>query len=179
MAKFTARRDAWGRDASRFPRPDSLNRIEAPQCVYRDCCNAQVAEDVPVCARHATYISWRLKELMGQPIRRVTPPRRPPKTLSFVYYLMIGPSTVKIGTTGNLPVRITALRTDMQYVVAIERGGRDIEAQRHREFATDRLGRREDFQLSNRLKEHIEALQAQRDELIAAATANPLNLEAG
>ena len=87
-----------------------------------------------------------------------------------VYYLMVGPSTVKIGTTVNLAQRIKQLRTDLQYVVALEPGSHTLETQRHREFAVERIGRRENFRLSDRLKAHIESLQPRRDELVNMAT---------
>jgi hypothetical protein len=60
--------------------------------------------------------------------------------------------------------------TNMQYVVAIELGGWELEHQRHREFSEERIGRREDFRLSDRLKVHIEALQPQRDRLVELAS---------
>lgn len=101
-----------------------------------------------------------------------TEPRRPPGRASdgYVYYLMLSPSTVKIGTTTKLRQRLGDLRTELQYVVAIERGGTHLERQRHREFADERFGKREDFRLSARLKQHIEGLLPQRDELIHEAT---------
>jgi hypothetical protein len=61
------------------------------------------------------------------------------------------------------------MRTDLQYVVAVEWGGRELERQRHLEFATERYGLREDFLLSDRLKAHIESLHPKRDEIITLA----------
>lgn len=95
-------------------------------------------------------------------------------TQQFVYYLMISPYVVKIGTSANLPSRLNGLRTDAQYIVAIERGGQPLEAQRHKQFAAERLGRRENFQLSAALKHHIESLQPERDELLSIAITHPL-----
>jgi hypothetical protein len=94
-----------------------------------------------------------------------------PTRQPYVYYLMVGPTTVKIGTTTNLSQRLSGLRTDLQYVVAIEHGSFDTERKRHLEFATERIGNREDFQLTDRLNSHIESLLPQRDELIREATA--------
>jgi hypothetical protein len=87
---------------------------------------------------------------------------------------MIGPSTVKIGTTTDLKSRLNQLRSDPQYVVAIEPGGRDVERQRHLQFATERIGRRENFRLSERLKRHIDDLHPLRDELVGLASTYPL-----
>lgn len=91
----------------------------------------------------------------------------------YVYYLMTGPETVKIGATKCLPQRLTQLRTDSQYVVAIERGDMQLERRRHIDFASDRIGRREDFRISDRLKAHIEKLMPDRDTIIKEAITPP------
>lgn len=93
----------------------------------------------------------------------------------YVYYLMVGPATVKIGTTRCLPKRIKQLRSELQYVVAIERGGRETEKSRHNQFADERRPgpRREDFMLSDRLKDHINSLLPMREEIMAEATTEP------
>lgn len=117
---------------------------------------------------HAVQIYKLVKGVLtlGQPDAELSPRPDP-----FVYYLMLSPSTVKIGTTIDLRRRVTnQLRSDLQYVVAIERGGLDLERQRHSEFASERLGKREDFRLSPRLKRHIETLMPDRDELVGIAT---------
>ena len=89
---------------------------------------------------------------------------------SVVYYLMLSPVTVKIGTTRHLRSRMSSLRTDMQYVVALEQGGRELESERHRQFNAERRdSRREDFQLSAALKGHIDNLAERRDEVMAWA----------
>lgn len=92
-----------------------------------------------------------------------------PEPPSFVYYLMVGPSTVKIGTTRDLRARLGALRTEKQYIAALELGGQPLEAQRHKQFAAERIGRRENFQLSKALKQHIESLQPRRTGLLRSA----------
>ncbi len=123
-------------------------------------------EDWPVCFAHAMLISRSYDNFMDS-LEPIEAPPKPP----FVYYLMVGPTTIKIGTTTDLTRRLSGLRSDLQYVVAIEHGSFDVERQRHREYATERIGSREDFRLSDRLKAHIESLMPQRDELIAEATA--------
>lgn len=121
---------------------------------------------------HAIEISERIKGIL-QIINDEVPTERF-KPREYVYYLMVAPEVVKIGTTTNLPKRLTALRTDLQYVVAIEKGGFTLERQRHNEFAEERTVRlRENFRLSNRLKSHIEQLMTTRDELIREATTAP------
>lgn len=70
-----------------------------------------------------------------------------------VYYMRFGP-LIKIGTTRNLYARVGALRPDE--VLAAEPGGRDIEAQRHREFGRHRI-ERELFAPGPDLRQHIKA----------------------
>lgn len=72
-----------------------------------------------------------------------------------VYYLDLASGDVKIGFTTNLAMRVQALRRPMSAVMATESGGRDVEAERHRQFAGERIGRREDFAASPRLLAHI------------------------
>lgn len=78
--------------------------------------------------------------------------------VSVVYYVRTG-RYVKIGYTSNLKARLVNLRLDATEVLATESGGRTLEAQRHAQFADERIGKREDFVLSFRLQEHIRELQ--------------------
>lgn len=75
--------------------------------------------------------------------------------LSQVYYVKIH-DHVKIGYTINLKARCQGLRVDTDAVLATEPGGRALESERHRQFAAERLGRREDFEPSRRLLAHIQ-----------------------
>ena len=87
-------------------------------------------------------------------------PDLPPPRIDVVYYLRLGAS-IKIGTTYNPRQRFAALPHDE--VLAFERGGRELEQQRHLEFAADRLGTSEWFGLSRHLRSHITRLAAGRD----------------
>lgn len=101
--------------------------------------------------------------------------REAPASTSVVYYLMTGPTTVKIGYTANLRRRISSLRSELQYVVAVEHGGRGLEQERHRQFAADRRHkRREDFQLSEALKRHIDELASRRGEVLKQVWDSPI-----
>lgn len=73
---------------------------------------------------------------------------------SVVYYVRIH-DRVKIGYTGNLKQRLSGLRVDPDALLATEPGGREQEAIRHAQFADERYGKREDFNPSRRLLEHI------------------------
>lgn len=76
---------------------------------------------------------------------------------SVVYYLDLG-DRIKIGYTAHLTRRLADFRLDPSVVLATERGGCDVETRRHREFADERYGRKEDFAKSDRLMAHIAAL---------------------
>jgi hypothetical protein len=84
----------------------------------------------------------------------------PPPRIDVVYYLRLD-DRVKIGTTFNPRQRFAALPHDE--VLAFERGGRELEQQRHREFAADRLGSSEWFGLTRRLRAHIRRVAAGQD----------------
>lgn len=151
-------------DASRF-QPTHL------RCAIHGCTDSP-AVGTFVCFPHALAVTTDFENMLkryreANPLEEI----QKPEYQGYVYYLMLGPETVKIGTTRNLPDRVAQLRSDMQYVVALERGSFDVERQRHQEFSAERISHREDFRLSDRLKSHIEALMSDRDDLIAEATA--------
>lgn len=106
---------------------------------------------MPICFVHAYLVHREVDELLHEE------PQTVEKT-SVVYYLAVGPNTVKIGTTTDLAARMRSLRTDMQYVLAVEPGGRDVERERHEQFAASRIGRREDFRVTDALQQHINQL---------------------
>lgn len=81
----------------------------------------------------------------------------PPPRVDVVYYLRFS-DRVKIGTTANPRQRFAALRHEE--VLAFERGDRRLEQRRHAEFAVERAGTSEWFELSGRLRAHIDTLAA-------------------
>ena len=131
----------------------------------------------PICRAHAEAIHDRFAEHRGQreiflrdalasarngldPAHEDYLRRRDEATQaqSQVYYVRTG-DHVKIGYSVNLAQRLTALRLHPDAVLATEPGGRELERQRHLEFADERVGRREDFNPSRRLLAHIEAVR--------------------
>lgn len=70
---------------------------------------------------------------------------------AIVYYGRRG-TVVKIGTTTQPRIRFRDLLPDE--IMAFEYGGKELEAQRHREFADWRLGGSEYFEISEALAEH-------------------------
>lgn len=134
-------------------------------------CHHGSRPDFPVCRNHAISIYLTVKdeieasqELLAA-TRNLDKRKRPgmPKPPPVVYYLRVGPETVKIGTTIRLATRIQQLRSQPDYVMAVELGGYEVEHQRHKEFATERHGRREDFRLTARLLAHIDDIAASSD----------------
>lgn len=74
-----------------------------------------------------------------------------------VYYIRFS-DRIKIGYSANPEKRIAALPHDE--VLAMEPGGRELEAARHGQFAEARIGRGEWFHMAPALVAHIRQLQA-------------------
>lgn len=149
-----------------------LDQPEEMICAWA-ACTAEKALGTPVCMGHASIVAKRFLNFARPPIPDHAYERKVPPGQAYVYYLMLSPSMVKIGTTVNLTRRLIDLRSELQYVVALERGHFNLEKQRHAEFAAERIGRREDFVLSPALKEHISSIAQFRDEIVAEATRGP------
>lgn len=83
-----------------------------------------------------------------------------PPRIDIVYYLRFG-DRVKIGTTANPRQRFAAIPHEQ--VLAFERGDRRLEQRRHQEFAAERAGTSEWFELTARLRSHTDTLAAGGD----------------
>lgn len=86
--------------------------------------------------------------------------RRTSHGIDVVYYLRLPDGRIKIGTSRDFLARVRRHRKrwgDVE-VLAIEFGGRDLERQRHIEFADYRPGASELFDCGPRLAEHIAGL---------------------
>lgn len=180
MSKHSRGLPAWGNHANLvYGQPPDPDR-----CSWIGCHEPPVDDDLPICMDHGIQIASGMWAFLGrQPEPKPDdadewPTDEDSKYVPadpFVYYVMLSPLTVKIGTTRDLATRMRAFRSDIQYVVAIERGGYELEHRRHRQFADERRNtRREEFHLSERLKRHIDELQPHRDELVEIATTYPL-----
>lgn len=143
-------------------------RVTELPCLWNGCDRHRLT-DLPICDLHAATVTTTFNDFFNPPVAGPPRVRDAPDYKRYVYYLMIGPATVKIGTTLDLAQRLMNLRTEPQYVVAMELGGYSLERQRHCEFAEERTGRLENFMLSTRLKAHIESLADQRDALVTEA----------
>jgi len=79
----------------------------------------------------------------------------PPPRVDVVYYLRYR-DRVKIGTTADPRRRFGAIRHEE--LLALERGDRRVEHRRHEQFADERAGTSEWFDLSDRIRAHVDAL---------------------
>lgn len=161
------------------PREDIL-------CCWPGCFTRTQHPDIPLCESHYREVGLRWisanidtvrEAVLATPAREVVladaqrrvaidrlaerPPREPGDESGWiVYYIrMRGSERVKIGTTSNLRLRMETLRADGADLLATEPGGYTVELRRHRQFAEERYGRREEFALSDRLAAHIASLQ--------------------
>ena len=83
---------------------------------------------------------------------------------SVVYYIRID-DHVKIGYSIHLRERAREMRViDPTALLAVEPGGREVERERHRQFAAERIGRLEHFNPSRRLLAHIDVIRAKHGE---------------
>jgi hypothetical protein len=78
-----------------------------------------------------------------------------------VYYLRFG-DRIKIGTSANPRQRFAGLRYDE--LLAFERGNRQLEQRRHRQFAHYRILHTEWFEMNEALGRHIDVLRAGVDD---------------
>lgn len=133
-------------------------------------CGATIPDNAPVavCRTHGLQIARVYADVMASEDRdrRVIQLERRQADKGnreglVVYYIRIG-DYIKIGFTSRLKDRIHGLRVTRDDVLAIEPGGRELEAQRHEEFATERVHRRrENFFPSTGLLAHIESCRAE------------------
>lgn len=110
-----------------------------------------------LCAAHAfavMEIKWDRDAAVRREIEAAQAPqedRRP----WVVYYWLFG-DRVKIGTTRNLALRVRGLPPGK--LLASEPGGRDLERQRHRQFAAYLASGREWFHHCPAIAEHIASI---------------------
>ena len=92
---------------------------------------------------------WKLGEIVDPELASTV-------RVDVVYYLRFD-DQIKIGTSSNPRQRLASLRYNE--LLAFERGGRMLEQQRHRQFATHRLGHSEWFADHPALIQHIDVLR--------------------
>lgn len=139
------------------------------ECCIPDCRRprrddpADSEDAPPLCTHHIIRIAaFAMRE--ARSIERTDYDARPLKEDTrepLVYYVRVG-DHVKIGTTIDLRGRLRAMYLDESAVLATEPGHYQLENQRHREFADERVhANRELFNPSPRLMAHIERLTKQ------------------
>jgi hypothetical protein len=113
----------------------------------------KIAESLGVTPTRATVMA--AIESLGPEVKPPPPPRPPPpKAAPVVYYLRFG-DRVKIGTTVNLPRRLTAIPHDE--LLATEPGSFAVEKERHLQFKGDHV-KGEWFHMSSAIMEHVKGL---------------------
>ena len=136
-------------------------RTISGRCVWPKCAAEKISYDMPICDGHRRLVGISFMaenvRVAREVMEQAPPPEPAPPRPSFVYYVRIG-DHVKIGFTTRLRQRLSDLRVDHENLLAVEPGGRELETQRHREFAAERVGKRENFNPSPRLLAHIKAL---------------------
>lgn len=135
-------------------------------------CGTEVADPygaILLCVHHLAEAVSMVKDALSVPIstpesnaryaRRVAARQQTMLDQSVVYYVRIG-KVIKIGTTINLKQRLGDFRLDASdgELLATEPGNRVLEQRRHKQFAHLRIGRREHFQETQELREHIERI---------------------
>lgn len=135
-------------------------------------CDGSVPEGAPValCGTHIRKVYLFAVDMIEGAIARgvatqtdhsdwdAHPIKRSPRSDEpVVYYLRFG-DLIKIGTTTSLLDRVADLGGRRRDVLGAEAGSYELEARRHQQFAHLRQRRREYFQASPELLEHIASL---------------------
>ena len=136
----------------------------------RDFCDANSLPGAPfpMCERHmiqaARFVmEMRLAALPGIQTgipKKPGPSRIDQRKASVVYYIDWGNGQVKIGRTNNLTQRLHTFARSARDVLVLEVGAAAKERQRHVQFQDERVPRSEIFNLTPRLRDHIEAIRA-------------------
>ena len=147
-------------------------------------CDAPVAEASPfsVCFDHQQQIAkWVdhpafrvMKSELVSPterlrvtVRPVEPGewKQPEPVQHFVYYVLMPHHLVKIGVSTNVSQRLaTGLRVGRDALLAVEPGGYDVEARRHRQFRHLAERWHEEFRPAQELQDHVAALVKEHGE---------------
>jgi hypothetical protein len=149
--------------------PTLLTRCTATISNGEFCDAASMADaPFPICFKHA-YSVFKLLDGSLNNVHAVLKPKPEAPTAKDerdarrkeayaaqrqVYYIRIG-DHIKIGFTQNMQERMLGLRVDLIDVLATEPGGRDVERERHKQFAHLRVGNRENFKKDPDLLTHI------------------------
>jgi hypothetical protein len=136
-----------------------------------DICGRPADDDMPItiCSHHAYKVYRRVDaqvrarlaahfaadEAARAPVRMKY--REPGRDV--VYYVRLPGDLIKIGTSRALRSRLTGLLATPADLLAAEPGGRELEAERHRQFRRFRYDKTERFRSEPELLAHIEQLR--------------------
>jgi len=138
-------------------------------------CDRPAAPNAPVaiCSKHASEVWAFINDALGaadpfadQRTLSVIDRMAPDGLGEVVYYIRAG-KYLKIGRTVDLRRRMYHYQPGVE-LVAVEPGGRVLEAQRHRQFKRLRVGKREWFLLGPELVEHVNEMTVSHGALLAA-----------
>lgn len=131
---------------------------ELPVC--RDCGIKIALAHLSDAAKYDVVLAERNRQAEARAEARRTGKGRD----SVVYYVRLSDDRIKIGFTSRLRERMGALRVHPSDLLAVEPGGRDVERERHAQFAKDRISARfEDFRPSVELLQWIRSTRAEHD----------------
>lgn len=154
-----------------------LNGSRFDRCRWAGC-HASCVDEIELCWYHfrlagETFMEKRsafgsaalIERKERREAERAAEPPVPTKeewwrSRSVVYYVRTPTDHIKIGYTIHLRERISSLRLERSALLAVEPGWRDIEAQRHTQFAEERQGKRENFNPSRRLLAHVDLVRS-------------------
>lgn len=145
MPRFLVQREPWarGNTGDRIPHADKVDQDDPDRAGILINLHRMELAGVEIDER-AIEIARALTRLHRDQVAAARPPEFPltPDTdasgqLRWVYYVRCG-YLIKIGTTANLTTRFQSVRPNE--VLALERGGQELETARHREFQPLRSG---------------------------------------
>lgn len=158
---------------SRYPQRAHMQPTRCTiEIVSGSFCDAESAPDMPfaICAPHALELYRRMHELVTdvRENHRAYPDihaavvegvrERKNTRRHQVYYVRVG-ELIKIGVTKDLRQRLTHYPPGSQ-LLAVERGGEDLESRRHAQFRHLLADRKEWFHPGAELLAHVEKLAA-------------------
>lgn len=157
------------RRMSRLPMCEKHMRLTFRMAVHEGALPADVFKAICQDAIESFALKERFNDMalnaamgVAQRNREAREAQRKAEAQGAVYYVRLTGGRVKIGWTTNLAARIATYRARPEDLLAVEAGTRELEAARHRQFARERINKRlEDFNLSERLAQHIATLAGQ------------------
>ncbi len=158
---------------------------EPERCTAWGCAglwDKTISRAIPLCLMHFAQAHAQYANSVTESVRRnaavdSSPQRKDLQLLKVAYrreggpvvYYVSMPPHIKIGTTTNFRRRMREFYTQRDDVLAVEPGGRPLEASRHQQFAAFRIKGTELFEKNSVLDELIAELAARKPDPWLAA----------